>query len=352
MTNDKTPTPRKKLSAQQATTLLEFLADGVAHSMPLKEVFIAMADDLTDRRLKAVAKSLAEKIEAGEDPETAFKSLEPVLPNHMQRALSIGAKTGNLSSILAGLAESEVARNKMRRGMREVLAYPLLVLVLLMLLMAFASAFIIPEFTAIYYDFDLDLPTLTVILLQIANFLPIALLYLVLGTAVVLIVTWTLGGSRYLHWFRTAVPLFGRAWIWNSQHEFATLMATLTEQKIPATDALTCTMESLRDRNLARAARLARARCEQGDTLAQSLSDSIHFDPTLSSLVEWGEASQALPAALREAAHTYQQQMDSYIQFLRRIIPPFTLVLVATVLLISVAALLIPLVELTGGLSG
>jgi len=352
MTADPTPMPKKRLSAEAAGTLVEFLAEGVEHGVQLPEVFRALADDLPNRRLQAVARSLAAKIEEGETPEDALNSLKSVLPTPMRRALVVGAKTGNLSGILTGLAESEIARRKMRRGLIQVLAYPLLVLGLLMLVLSFEALFVVPPFVEIYEDFDLDLPQLTTFVLRIAETFPFVLLSLAVIGLVGFVVGLQLVGTRFVHWIRTAVPLFGRAWLWDGQHEFAMLMATLTGQKITIQEALACTGDSLRDRNLARATRLASIRCEQGDSLSKSLSDSIHFDSTLTSLVEWGEADQALPAAFREAAHTYQQQMDSYLQFLRRVLPPLMLSVVALVLFFSVAALFMPLVNLMSGLTG
>ena len=351
MTDDQTPKLKKKLSAQAAATLVEFLAKGVDHGVQLQEVFRSMADDHADRRLQAVARSLVAKLEEGKTPEEALSSLKSILPNNMQRALVIGARTGNLPGILMGLAESEVARQKMRRGLYEVLAYPLLVLLLLAIVMSFASAVVFPSFLSIYKDFDLDLPALTILVLNTANSFPLVLLYFVLFGSVCSMISWSIGGTRFIHWTRTVVPLFGRAWIWDSQHEFAMFMATLTGQKITTQEALTCAVDSLRDRNLARAARLASIRCEQGDSLSKSLGESIHFDSTLTSLVEWGETSQTLPAAFQEAAHTYQQQMDFYLQFLHRVLPPLMLAVVAIVLFSTVAALLVPMVGLIEGLS-
>jgi type II secretory pathway component PulF len=82
------------------------------------------------------------------------------------------------------------------------------------------------------------------------------------------------------------------------------------------------------------------------------LSESIHFDRTLTSLVAWGEAHSKLPLALREAAATYLAQMSLYLHFLERVVPPVMLILVATVLVFTVAAFMLPLVELINGLTG
>lgn len=351
MTADPTPLPNKRLSAQSSTLLIEYMAEGMKHGIELQEVFRALADDLTDRRLQVVATNLAEKIEAGATPAKAFQSLDTALPRHLRRALQIGAETGNLAGILTGLAENEVAQKKMRRAMFSVLAYPLLVLLLLSLVLAILTTTVIPSFAEIYEDFGLYLPDMTEWLLAVSKYFPTFLSYSLAVGALCVLANWVPGCRRLAHWIRTTIPLFGRAWLWSGHHEFATFMATLTEQKNTTLDALTCTADSLRDRNLARATRLAYERCEQGQTLGQSLSNSLHFDPTLTALVRWGETNQALPQAFRDAARTYEQQIDSYILFLRRVLPSLMLATVIFVLFFTTIALFIPLVELVNGLT-
>ncbi len=342
---------RGKLSAQQAGLLLDELAAGVAGKEPLDEIFRALADDLSDRRLRAVAAHLADQLEEGADMETATASLSTVLPAHMQRALAIGTKSGNLSGILAGLSESELARKRMQRGLRSALAYPLLVLTILTLVLFFFSLTVVPYFAEIYADFELDLPSVTIFVITVAATLPRVFLALAVFVLVLAVVSICLANTRFLHWVRTSLPLLGRAWLWSGQHEFATLMATLTHQQVPAPEALACAAESLRDRNLAWAVRRVSEKCEQGATLSQSLQESIHFEPTLTSLTGWGEAHQMLSKSLREAADTYELQMQLHVQFLHRILPPLMLTFVASTLFLLIASLMIPLVGLINGLS-
>ncbi len=352
MSQEKKSPLRGKLSTLQTGLLLDQLAAGVAEEEPLDEIFRALADDLTDRKLQAVATHLAEQFEQGADMETATASLSTVLPAHMRRALAIGTKSGNLSGILAGLSESELARKRMQRGLRSALAYPVLVLTILSLILLFFSLTVTPYFADIYDDFELDLPSLTLFVLSASEALPRFFLILSVFVLIVAFVGFFFANTRFLHWVRTSLPLLGRAWMWSGQHEFATLMATLTHQQVPTPEALACTAESLRDRNLAWAASQVSAKCEQGTSLSQSLRESIHFDPMLTSLTEWGETHQALSRSLREAADTYEMQMQLYVHFLHRIIPPLMLTFVATTLFLLVASLMIPLVLLINGLTG
>lgn len=349
--NDDLPA-RGKLSADQAGLLLEQLNAGIANEVPLDEIFRALADDLTDRRLRSVANHLANQLQQGVDLETALDSIAQTLPAHLRRALATGAKSGNLAGILAGLSESELARKRMRRGLRQALAYPLLVFSALGLVLYGLSVTVFPQFAEIFDDFELDLPYVTLYTLKLSEYLPQLFLTFVSLLAIALCLRLFFFGSRLLHWIRTALPLMGRVWMWSGQHEFATLMATLTQQGIPLNEALACTADSLRDRNLAWASRHVSAKCDEGATLSQGLRDSIHFDSTLTSLVEWGEAHESLPAALREAANTYEKQMELYNRLLNRVLPPLMLTSVAITLMMSVFSMFIPLVELINGLTG
>jgi type IV pilus assembly protein PilC len=339
-----------KLSPEETEVLLYYLADGVSDRVRLPEIFRALADDMCDSRLQQVAQRLTDRLENGDDLADAFKSVQHVIPGHLQQALVVGEESGNLPGVLRGLSESELARREMRRGLWSVLTYPLLVLGLLTLLLIYLAVFLRPMFVAIYDDFELDLPYITVFYLGFLQAVPwtVLIFFLLIVSVLAMLVL----DSRIVHWFATCVPLIGRALIWRSQHEFASMMATLTAESVPIDEALDCTAKSLRDRNIARATRIAQQKCASGKSLGQALSESIHFDRTLSSLVAWGEEQDTLPIALREAANTYLAQMALYIHFLERIVPPVMLIVVAMILFFSVAAFLLPLMTLINGLTG
>ena len=156
---------------------------------------------------------------------------------------------------------------------------------------------------------------------------------------------------RLAHWLRTAAPFLGRIWIWNGQHEFASVLGSLVSRQVNLDEALECTVASLDDRNVARAARIAADKCEGGALLSRSLAESIHFDPLLTSLVGWGEAHAALPQALAEAAAAFEEAIDMRVEFLRRVLPPVLLIVVVTTILTFVSGLIVPLVQAIRNLS-
>lgn len=352
MDQEGTKLPAGKLSAEGSELLLSHLLSGLSQQVPLDEIFLALADDSSDRRLQRVARHLSEKLKRGTSLEDALQGISGVLPPQIESALEAGAKSGNLPAMVRGLSESEAARRQMRHGLRSALAYPSLIASALVLLILFLSFVVIPPFREIYEDFQLDFPEATLFTLKLAEHFPTVLL-IVAGVAAALAGLGIFAfGRRFFCWFRTSLPIVGAPFTWGGQHEFATLMSSLLQYKVPLGVALTCTSKALRDRNLARSTDAIQQKCQDGCSLGQAMRASLHFDTSLTTLAEWGETHESLPESLAEAARYFEKEMSYYVQFLHRILPPAILVLVLCILLTLVLSLMLPLVTLINGLSG
>jgi type II secretory pathway component PulF len=339
-----------RLSAAAAGELVQHVAIGTAAGVPLDDAFLALAEDADHPALERVAARLAAELRRGADARTALEAVKGQLPAHMRRAVAASEDVGQMAAVLAGLAEHESARQRLRRQLRTVLFYPAIVFGLLAAVVTGLTVAVVPEFEKLYTDFDMVLPNLTVFLIGSAHLVPVAAGGVLALLAAYFIVELLPGGARLVHWLRTGAPVIGRLWIWNSQHEFASILGALAAHHVPLDDALACTAESLRDRNVARAVRLVAQKCAAGMPLSRSLAESIHFDPALPALAGWGEAEGALPAALRQAAATFEQELDLQAAFLQRIIPPILFVTVVTTMFFFVIALFIPLIQLINAL--
>jgi type IV pilus assembly protein PilC len=209
-----------------------------------------------------------------------------------------------------------------------------------------------PQFAAIYSELEVELPYITVFMLDASESLPWALLAGLCSMPVYFVLFLFPGGPRLAHWIRTGAPILGKVWMWNAQHEFASIFGALTSRQVALDHALRCTAEALHDQNLARATRIVVDKCEGGALLSQAMSESIHFDRGLTGLVAWGEANDALPDALRRAAALFEKEIELQVILLRRILPPLLFIAVACTLFTFVITLFVPLVDLINNLSG
>jgi type II secretory pathway component PulF len=105
------------------------------------------------------------------------------------------------------------------------------------------------------------------------------------------------------------------------------------------------------DRNMGGACRRARDRLEGGQSLSASLAQSIHFDRSLVALVEWGERHGILTEALGIAAEVFGDRIEQRARLIQRLLPPVTLIVVASLAVFTIIGLMLPLIGLIAGLS-
>ncbi len=346
------PSDEPNAHSADAGELLGQALEGARSQLPLGEIFLALADDADSGPLRTAARRLAETLQRGVALGPALRSIESELPPNLRRALEISTDDAQLLAVIEGLVQHEASRKRIRRQMQTVLLYPAVVLVLLFLILAGASIFVVPQFNLIFKDLELEMNAATRVVFSISQTFPAAVVVAALLPIVYLALALVPATRRLAHWLRTGAPFLGRIWIWNAQHEFASVLGALVSQRVNLDEALQCTVASLRDRNVARAAGIAAGKCEGGALLSRSLAESIHFDPTLTALVAWGEAHAALPQALDEAATVFEEAIDLRVEFLRGVLPPVLMIVVVATILTFVSGLVVPLIELINGLSG
>jgi type II secretory pathway component PulF len=247
---------------------------GVGEGVPLDEIFLALADDADNRRLRRAAIEMRERVRRGEDLASAFRAIEAELPPFLRRALAGSTDGGQIVAVLEGLVQHETTRQRLRRQMQSALLYPAIVFALLVAILAGAAIFVVPFFEELMKDFALEVPTATRVMLGVSRAIPFIVVAAVAVPVLYVVAGLVPGGRRLTHWLRTGVPFLGRLWIWYGQHEFASVLGSLASRQVALDEALRCTVASLRDQNLARAARIAADKCERGGSLSRSPAQS------------------------------------------------------------------------------
>ena len=313
--------------------------------------FAALAEEKGDPRLAAAAERLAARLQQGATINEAIDSLEGRLPTEVAGLLRAGVESGDLAGTFERFGQQRLAAERFNRRIRGALAYPLLILLILIPLLLFLSIYVIPMFGDIFREFNLDLPPITTLIVQTANQVPSLLIGLVLILFGVPLILRIVGGRWLLHRVRFSLPLVGRLWMWAGQREFAAQLASFLSLGLPMPSAVSFTAQVLSDRNVARACERVSSRVEGGQTLSNALDQSIHFDRSLVALVSWGERHGALPEALGVATDLFDDHVEQQASLVRRVLPPLALVSVATLMFFVIIGLMIPMAKLIEGLS-
>lgn len=339
------------LGDEELVTLVHAVGSAAASRVPLELTLAVLAEDKDDPRLADVAHRLAIRLQQGGTIDQAIADLDQELPAEIRGLMRAGIESGDLAGTFESFMQQRLASQRIGRRIRTAITYPIVVLSIMVPIALFLSLYVIPMFADLYTEFELDLPAMTELILQTSKQLPGLITGLLLVVIAIPILLRILGGRWLFHRFRAAMPMFGRLWTWSSQREFAALLASFLDLRLPLSQAVECTGQLMGDRNVARSCRRVSERLEAGEPLSASLDQSISFDRSLSSMVAWGEAYGLLPDALRIASEVYEDRIEQQLSLVRRLMPTAALIAVGTLAIFVIIGLFIPLIKLIEGLS-
>jgi general secretion pathway protein F len=339
------------LRGERLSTFVDAVGAAAATRVPLEVTLAALAEDKNDPRLAAIARRLVAELERGVPIDRAMAELAGQLPAEVRGLLRAGIESGDLAGTFQSFADQRLASQRIGRRIIAAIAYPLVVVALLVPLVLFISIYIIPIFRELYEEFELDLPGLTLVVLEAGEQLPGVIGGLALFLIGVPLVLRIVGGRWLFHRVRGATPIVGPLWTWSGQREFAALLASFLALRLPLAGAVDHTGSVLSDRNISRACRRVAERLASGEPLSACLSQSIHFDRSLVALVTWGEHRNLLPEALRISTEVFDNRIAQQASLIQRLLPPVTLVVVGMMVFCVVIGLMLPLVKLIEALS-
>lgn len=339
-----------KASQGRSIQIVESLADVTAAGLPLTDGLRAVAAESGNRRLARDLELLARRLEQGQSLDEAIADSQLRLPKYLAGLVRASAATGDLSGVLLELLEHQQSIRELWRYTWSAMTYPVILLSAAFALFLGLELFILPPLAAMFQDFDIDLPDVTLTLIWIFD----EGLWWLLATAVItllgLLVFRLVGGAARWRQALCSVPLLGVLWQWAGTAELARLLSILTAQGIPAPQALRLASDGVRDANFSRISWTLAANVEAG----QSLSDAAAAEPglpgSLVPILRWGEQAGDLPDAFRTVGTVFEGRMRLRSELLRSVVPPVVFVAIGMLALVAFFGLYAPMLTMIRGM--
>jgi len=341
------PSPRGGwLSTEDAVELARGLAQLTKAGLPLAGGLRALARELPGGRLPDVLRAMSSQLEAGATLDSVIKAQGPRFPAHLRGLVLAGLRSGRLADVLEEFVDLQRAQIELRWRLWLSLAYPIVLLSILTLLLAFLQFVLTPAFVRIFNDFQTQLPLMTQFFLRTAGpatwFLAGGLL--LLATVVLLLAA--MPKAAWVPPLLYGVPLIGPLWRFGRLVQFSRLMAVLLEQEVPLPEALRLSAAGVRDAYLAEGCRWVADGVEAGRPLAECLTSQRRFPPSMIPLVDWGQRASAMADAFRASAEMFEGRVQTQGIFLETVLLPLTFLVIVLFIGFFIVAMFLPLISL------
>jgi general secretion pathway protein F len=304
---------RRGLSSQDRLIFARQLATLVRAGIPLDRS-LSLCRDLAEKpALEAVIDATLKQLRSGQSLAHSLAANERFFPPLYVAMVRAGEASGTLPAVLDRLVEFEEFSAELRGYLVSALIYPMLLLAVGGVAIAFLLGFVVPRFAQIFEEAGKELPLPTQVLMDVSlAFRSYGwLAALIIAAAVLLAGRWVRTESGRLHWdqWRLRAPLLGDVSLKLEIARFAKTMGTLLTQAVPIISALRLTREVLSNRRVAAVVEPLIQGVKRGQGLATPLAESGMFPALAVQLMTLGEQTGKLDSMLLELAAIYDREV-------------------------------------------
>jgi type IV pilus assembly protein PilC len=347
---------RRRVSRQEFLVFNQELATLLKAGMPLTQSLDILRQRVGNPTFRAVLDGVYEKVVSGTALSDAFGAHADLFPAVYSASLMAGERSGSLDAVIRRYVAYEKLVGGVRRRTLSALIYPAILVTMMAVLIAIILLKAVPAFADFYGTFDKPLPLSTRLIMAASGAAVANFWLIIIGAAAVAILAfiWSRQPTQRIKLDRMVLEI---PWAGTTARKFFTaqtarMLSTLLGGGIPLVNALDICVRSLSNRHMANGLDEVRRRVQEGQGFAAALRVRDVFPDVAIKMIEVGESTGALQDMLNSLAEFYDEEIETEVERVTRLIEPVLLVMMGIVIAVVVLALYMPLFDLSSVVGG
>ena len=347
---------KNKVSTKDKIVFTRQFATLIGAGLPLTTALRTVNEQTQSKPMKAVIDSLIQDVEAGRTLTQSCEKFPDIFDHVYIALLRAGEASGTLDLSLKRLADQEEKTEAMISKIRSALTYPAIVLLVIIAVLVFMIIVVVPQVQLLYEDLGKQLPWITKMLTDVADFIMNQwyILLIIIAALVFFGVQFlkTRVGNKFAAVFKLNVPLFKGMFLRLYNARFARTAENLLSTGVSIQDTLTISAEAMNNVVLEEQIKIASEKVKQGKPLSESLKARSYIMPLVHEMASIGEQSGKMDEMLGKAATVYENELDEQIRTISAMIEPIMMVVMALLVGVIVMAVLLPIYSLVSEVQG
>jgi len=257
-----------------------------------------------------------------------------------------------LDTILNRLAAYIEKAMKLKKQVKGAMVYPATIISIAVIVIGVILVFVIPTFAKMFADFGGTLPTPTLIVITMSNFLQkyiLVIIGILYGIKVAFSKYYaTTSGRKNMDRFFLKLPVIGILIRKVAVAKFTRTLGTMISSGVPIMDGLEIVAKTAGNKIVEESIYKVRQAISEGKTMAEPLGESGVFPPMVVQMISVGEATGAMDAMLNKIADFYDDEVDDAVGNLTAMMEPLLMVFLGTTVGGLVVAMYLPIFKLAG----
>lgn len=340
------------LSTEETAFFCSQAAMILKSGLPLTDGLKSLCEEYQDGG-PAAYRALSEALDQTGELAAALKTA-PVLPEYAVQMIEIGAASGTLDDVLAGLADYYLRQQQIQDRLKSAVTYPAILTLLMGGVIAVLIFRVLPVFARVLDSMGAGgsrtgaaVTQLGVVLGGVAMGITVLILCAIVGLALAL--RSGRSGALVNGVFMHIAPM-RRIVKTLSAERFASVMAMLIKSGYPLEDALLQVSALPADEETRSRILKARTLLMEGGSFAGAVAQAELFEPLHGRMLITASSAGMMDSMLEKLSDIYAERLDRAIQAGESLIEPALVALLAVVAGAVLLAVMVPLARMLAGI--
>lgn len=339
----------KKLTLKEVTIFCRQFGTMISAGIPLIRIFEILREQAVKEKQKnnyGIYEKIYDSIQKGYSLNECMAELGSVFPAMLVNMVRAGEVSGSLDRVIGKMADYYDAQNKLINRVKTGLMYPKILIAMVIVIVLGLFGFILPKFFVVFDELDIVLPKLTLIVIAMSDFVKDKwYVLLIIGLSGVLAFSIAMTNESFAYFVdmaKTKIPKVREAVEKMAIANFTSTMGVLYSSGVPMLQSLEIAAAVLDNRFYHDKLSQVIIEVEAGKMLSIALAEAQIFEPMVTSLMRIGEESGNLEEIFFKAADFYAAEAEEAVARMVAVIEPIIIIFIGIVVLIVVAAVLLP----------
>lgn len=348
---------RRRITRSFQAELLSNISMMLRSGMTLTTALQEAASGSEGPDLESDINDMITDIQGGATFSEAADKYRYIFPKTVIYLIRIGEETGRLDEMLQDASEHLKRIQNIISDTKQALLYPSFVFMAMGAGMIFWFYYVVPKILALFKEMDVTLPSITVFLLKISEFVQDHFLSIILGLALAILVVVTaykgnLRVRRSTDALLLKLPLSSTIISASTMAFITEYFSLLMRAGIDILQSLTILKESIKNEVYREKLSEVREGLRRGEGIADSFKGTLIFPLFVVRMINVGELSGTLPEQLTNIAEDYRNKLSVLVATIGKMIEPVVLVVAGAMFAIIIAGLFLPIYDLVSRVSG
>jgi type IV pilus assembly protein PilC len=315
--------------------------------LPLVQCLEILGEQEENRAFQAIIIAVRSDVESGASLADSMRKHPKAFDNLYTNMVAAGEAGGILDIILQRLSTYIEKAVKLKSQVKSAMIYPVAIVVIAAFVVFIILWKVIPVFAQLFAGLGGEMPLLTRIVIESSNFVgryfPFLLIIGIVAGIALSRYHKTYRGRRVIDGTLLRIPVLGMLLRKISVSRFCRTLSTLTASGVPILDGLEITAKTAGNAIVEDAVMSVRKSVEEGKTISEPLAETKVFPSMVVQMINVGEQTGALDQMLSKIADFYEDEVDTAVAGLMKLMEPVMIAVLGAVIGTIVAAMYLPL---------